>query len=83
MLQQQARTAIEIAALTPNLPAVTSAEVEIATLGPGSVDQGNCMGMPCAALCITNSTGDSTSKGQRTCRTSCATLHRAAHGTAE
>ena len=83
MLQQQAREAIEVAALTPNLPAVTSAEVEIATLGPGSVDQGTAWGTPCAALCITNSTGDSTSKGQRTCRASCANLHRTAHGTAE
>jgi len=39
---------VQVVALTPNLPAVTSAEVEIATLGPGSVDQGNCKGH---ALC--------------------------------
>src|ERR1700733_14776873 len=74
---------VQVAALTPNLPAVTSAEVEIATLGPGSLVQGNCKGHALCSPMHHHSTGDSTSKGQRTCRTGCTTLHRAAYGTAE
>ena len=69
MLQQQARTAIEVAALTPNLPAVTSAKVEIATLGPSSVDQGNCRACPVQPYASPIRPETPTAKAQRTGRT--------------